>query len=171
MFLSLLQVLDNPLQDIPLAAVLHSPIVGLSAADLARIRLANPRGSFYDALVAAAAPASGAAMAEAAAAPASEAAMAEAATAPASGAAMAEAATAAQAEAGATTSTAPGLEGVLVRFLECLDRWRTLARRRPLSQVVWQILQETGYLTTCIQPGGSAAAGQPAGPVRAGPGV
>ncbi len=146
-FLSLLQVLDNPLQDIPLAAVLHSPIVGLSAADLARIRLANPRGSFYDALVAAAAPASGAAMAEAAAAPASEAAMAEAAPAPASGAAMAEAAAAADpAEAGATTSTAPGLEGVLVRFLECLDRWRTLARRRPLSQVVWQILQETGYL-------------------------
>nr|MBO2508495.1 hypothetical protein [Bacillota bacterium] len=47
--LSLLQVLDNPRQDIPLAAVLHSPLVGLDAAGLARVRLAAPDGDFYDA--------------------------------------------------------------------------------------------------------------------------
>ncbi|NPV52768.1 MAG: UvrD-helicase domain-containing protein [Firmicutes bacterium] len=61
--LSLLQVIDNPRQDIPLAAVLKSPIVGLSAAELAEIRITGrtqgagggaataPAGSFYDAVV------------------------------------------------------------------------------------------------------------------------
>ena len=48
--LSLLQVLDNPLQDVPLLAVLRSPIVGLSLDELAEIRLANPRGQFWKAL-------------------------------------------------------------------------------------------------------------------------
>ena len=36
--LNLLQVLDNPAQDIPLAAVLHSPIVGMSTEELAEIK-------------------------------------------------------------------------------------------------------------------------------------
>jgi ATP-dependent helicase/nuclease subunit A len=48
--LSLLQVLDNPLQDVPLLAVLRSPIVGLSLDELAEIRLANSRGQFWKAL-------------------------------------------------------------------------------------------------------------------------
>ncbi|NMA51536.1 MAG: helicase-exonuclease AddAB subunit AddA, partial [Peptococcaceae bacterium] len=49
--LSLLHVIDNPRKDVPLAAVLRSPIVGLTAADLARIRLASRRGDYYDAVV------------------------------------------------------------------------------------------------------------------------
>lgn len=153
-FLSLLQILDNPRQDIPLAAVLHSPIVGLSAADLARIRLAAPRGSFYDALVAAA-QAPGAARAPEAAAAAEVLPAGEAAAAP--GAVSGDGAlctvgqgdgalrTAGQGDGALHTGTA-GLQAVLANFLESLDRWRTLARRRPLSQVVWQILQETRYL-------------------------
>ena len=48
--LSLLQVLDNPLQDVPLLAVLRSPLVGLSLNELAQIRMANPRGQFWKAL-------------------------------------------------------------------------------------------------------------------------
>ncbi|WP_438446217.1 UvrD-helicase domain-containing protein [Gorillibacterium sp. sgz5001074] len=48
--LSLLKIIDNPQQDIPLAAVLRSPIVGLNADELARVRLADRNGSFYDAL-------------------------------------------------------------------------------------------------------------------------
>ena len=39
--ISLLQLIDNPYQDIPLAAVLRSPIVGLIEPELASIRLAN----------------------------------------------------------------------------------------------------------------------------------
>ncbi|GAB2703522.1 helicase-exonuclease AddAB subunit AddA [Paenibacillus thermoaerophilus] len=53
--MSLLRVIDNPLQDIPFAGVLRSPLVGLSAAELARIRLQDRRLSFYEAAVACAA--------------------------------------------------------------------------------------------------------------------
>lgn len=49
--LSLLQILDNPLQDLPVLAVLHSPLVGLSANDLARIRLSALKVRFWVALM------------------------------------------------------------------------------------------------------------------------
>lgn len=45
--LSLLSVIDNPMQDIELAAVLKSPVAGLNSVDLARIKAENPEGSFY----------------------------------------------------------------------------------------------------------------------------
>ncbi|MCF0145938.1 MAG: UvrD-helicase domain-containing protein, partial [Eubacterium sp.] len=48
--LNILRICDNPLQDIPLAAVLRSPVVGLSDAELAQIRIAGKQGSLYDAL-------------------------------------------------------------------------------------------------------------------------
>lgn len=48
--LSLLQVIDNPYQDIPLASVLRSPVIGLNEEELARIRIHQVRGSFYEAL-------------------------------------------------------------------------------------------------------------------------
>lgn len=48
--LSLLKVIDNPRQDIPLAAVLRSPLVGLSADELARVRLANRQEDYYGAM-------------------------------------------------------------------------------------------------------------------------
>ncbi|MCZ8511164.1 helicase-exonuclease AddAB subunit AddA [Paenibacillus filicis] len=48
--ISLLRIIDNPYQDIPLAAVLRSPIIGLSASDLARIRIYSRHSAFYDAV-------------------------------------------------------------------------------------------------------------------------
>src|SRR5213079_1276406 len=48
--ISLLQVLDNPLQDLPVLAVLHSPLAGLTVNELATIRLAG-KGPFWTALV------------------------------------------------------------------------------------------------------------------------
>lgn len=45
--LSLLQVIDNPYQDIPLAAVLRSPIVGLGGDALARIRMTERESAYY----------------------------------------------------------------------------------------------------------------------------
>lgn len=48
--LSLLRVIDNPLQDIPLAAVLRSPIVGLKEAHLAHIRIRYASGPFHQAV-------------------------------------------------------------------------------------------------------------------------
>jgi ATP-dependent helicase/nuclease subunit A len=49
--LGLLQVLDNPLQDLPLLGVLRSPLAGLTAEELAVIRLAREHGRFWSALL------------------------------------------------------------------------------------------------------------------------
>ncbi|PWV95400.1 DNA helicase/exodeoxyribonuclease V subunit A [Paenibacillus cellulosilyticus] len=48
--MSLLRVIDNPYQDIPLAGVLRSPIFGLTAEELAKVRINAGKGSFYDAV-------------------------------------------------------------------------------------------------------------------------
>jgi len=48
--LSLMQLLDNPLQDVPCIAVLRSPLVGLALDELAEIRLAAKDVHFWTAL-------------------------------------------------------------------------------------------------------------------------
>ncbi len=48
--LNLLRLLDNPLQDVPLAAVLRSPLVGLSVDELAEIRASNSAKPFWTAM-------------------------------------------------------------------------------------------------------------------------
>ncbi|MFJ7728066.1 helicase-exonuclease AddAB subunit AddA [Neobacillus sp. NPDC097160] len=48
--MSLLRVIDNPFQDIPLASVLRSPIVGLNEEELSKIRIHRKRGSFWEAV-------------------------------------------------------------------------------------------------------------------------
>ncbi len=48
--LSFLQIIDNPLQDIPLIAVMRSPIFGFTAEELALIRPCA-KGRFYNAVV------------------------------------------------------------------------------------------------------------------------
>ena len=48
--MSLLNLLDNARQDIPLAAVMLSSIGGFSAEELAEIRIANPNVDFYTAV-------------------------------------------------------------------------------------------------------------------------
>ena len=48
--LSLLAVIDNPRQDVPLIAVLRSPLFGFSADELSAIRAADKTADFYTAL-------------------------------------------------------------------------------------------------------------------------
>ena len=48
--LSLLEVVDNPRQDVPLIAVLRSPLVGMTPNRLAQIRALQPDGDYYEAL-------------------------------------------------------------------------------------------------------------------------
>lgn len=48
--ISLLSAIDDPHRDVPLAAVLSSPVFGLTADQLARIRAGRPGGPFYEAL-------------------------------------------------------------------------------------------------------------------------
>ena len=45
----MLRILDNPYQDIPMAAVLRSPLVGLDEEEMAQIRVENPACSFAEA--------------------------------------------------------------------------------------------------------------------------
>ncbi|MCX8036549.1 MAG: helicase-exonuclease AddAB subunit AddA [Candidatus Sumerlaeia bacterium] len=96
---ALLELLDNPCQDIPLAAVLRSPLVRLSEDDLARIRIHRREGGFFSAAYA-------------------------------------------YAESGPDER----LRRRLREFFDCLERWRTLARRGPLARALWTIYDETGYL-------------------------
>ena len=95
--LALLKIIDNPRQDVPLAAVLRSPLAGFDSEDLAQIRFYGGPGDFYDAVV---------------------------------------------------LSTMEGpeeLAGRLVQFLKRLERWRTMARRSGLAELVWSLYRETGY--------------------------
>jgi ATP-dependent helicase/nuclease subunit A len=48
--MSLLQVIDNPMQDIPLLSVLRSPIASFTPEELIDIRLADRESSFYEAM-------------------------------------------------------------------------------------------------------------------------
>ena len=50
--LSLLRLLDNPLQDVPLLAVMLSPVFGFTPDDLARVRIRSRKGSLYLAVAA-----------------------------------------------------------------------------------------------------------------------
>ncbi len=52
--LSYLQIIDNARQDIPLIAVMRSPMWGFSAEELAEMRISVRSGGFYDALSASA---------------------------------------------------------------------------------------------------------------------
>jgi ATP-dependent helicase/nuclease subunit A len=52
--LALLDVIDNPHQDIPLLTVLKSPLFGFTPDELAEIRCADPSGDFFEALSSAA---------------------------------------------------------------------------------------------------------------------
>lgn len=47
---NLTRLLDNPRQDLPLLAVLRSPLVGLSDAELAALRIGRRTGSLWDAV-------------------------------------------------------------------------------------------------------------------------
>lgn len=165
--LSLLKIIDNPHQDIPLAAVLRSPIVGLSADELAQVRLADRQGDYYRAVQAwvrqagermrlpeeeAIMPAilqgfgnggersTGANPAAIAAGP--------------SGILLpipgqenswAEAAAASEPGAEALAASFMALAHKLLTFERRLAGWRKETRQGSLSDLIWSIYRETGY--------------------------
>ena len=49
--LNMLRVIDNPMQDIPLAAALYSPVGGFSGEDLAKIRAVSGEKTFYESIL------------------------------------------------------------------------------------------------------------------------
>ena len=46
--MSLLKIIDNPLQDVPIISVLRSPIMGFTAEELSNLRLLNKEKYFYE---------------------------------------------------------------------------------------------------------------------------
>lgn len=97
--LSLLQIIDNPCQDIPLTAVLHSPIGNLDAVSLADIRSRHPQQPFYEACME---------------------------------------------------------EESLQEFFSMLQEFRELAVYTPIHELLWMILDRTGYgAYAAAMPGGS----------------
>lgn len=115
--LALLRVIDNPRQDIYLAAVLRSPLVGLSAEELGYIRAAAAEVAPRVAPVAGLKATSRAAN-------------------------YLDAVLAAVNVAGVSASIIARLQTFLAR----LERWRTAARRGPLSELIGSIYHETGFL-------------------------
>ena len=103
--LSLLAVIDNPLQDIPLAAILRSPLFGtpLTDSELVEIRR-NPKAGLP-------------------------------------GVAFCEAVWT-YADSGADAA----LQARLARIRDQIDKWRQRSRHRPLTETIWEIYEESGYL-------------------------
>jgi ATP-dependent helicase/nuclease subunit A len=123
--LSLLHIIDNPHQDIPLAAVLRSPIVRLSAEELAQLRLADRNGSFYEAVCRYAEGDGGKTADCRGGAPET----------PEGGAAGNE----------AERGKAASLRERVRRFVGKLEEWRTEARQGSLPELIWRLYRETGY--------------------------
>ncbi|MFE4711329.1 UvrD-helicase domain-containing protein [Paenibacillus sp. NPDC056722] len=173
--LSLLKVVDNPRQDIPLAGVLRSPVVGLSEEELSALRLCS-HGTFYEAVQAAATlPIAGQAEIAATVLPMTESGQAEIAVTalPLAGSGQFEIADAFDSlmepvasveeldpvdgvdsqltiqELAASQSVpdlAPELIAKLKHFLDQLESWRLAARQGSLSDLIWRIYGESGYL-------------------------
>ncbi len=108
--LSLLQILDNPLQDIPFSAVLAGPLAGCSFEDLAYIRASSDGGRLYrDARKFA-----------------------------------------------ADDTEHPELRAKLDAFFEMYDGFRMRMADLPLSELVYTVIHETGYMDYVkALPGGS----------------
>ena len=119
--IALLELLDNSQQDIPLAAFLRSPLAGLKEAEdcLGRIRLA------YPVTPSPGVPEEGKEGTSEDPIPFHQAVFRYAAE--------------------QTDELAARLREILAR----LARWRSIINRQPLADVIWTILDETGYLAFC----------------------
>lgn len=138
--LSLLALLDNPLQDLPALAVLHSPLVGLTANELAEIRLTLPKARFWTALTgwhrnqgaksaSSAQPLNGRPE--------------EAGSSPCAGPPR-------------STFAGPVTYRTVTTFLDRFARWRRLARQISLSRCLETVLAETHYASWLLtQPRGT----------------
>ncbi|MGC7872033.1 helicase-exonuclease AddAB subunit AddA [Desulfosporosinus sp. SYSU MS00001] len=135
--LSLLKVIDNPHLDIPLAAVLRSPLVGLNGLELGKLRMILPDGDFYEALALAAWSSF------------SEETLSE------DNLAMFtrilnlynDTIVLRKEKARDILASAPGLKEKSADFWTNLQDWRTQSRRLSLAEFLWSLYEETGYLT------------------------
>lgn len=134
--LSLLKVIDNPRMDIPLAAVLRSPLVGLNGSELGKIRMILPEGDFFEALTLAV----WASLGDESSSP---------------DRIMdfqqilmlyEESMEHRLEKARIILGTAKGLNNRITEFWLKLQSWRTRSRRTSLADLLWSLYEETGYL-------------------------
>ncbi|MBE5966829.1 MAG: helicase-exonuclease AddAB subunit AddA [Lachnospiraceae bacterium] len=106
--LNVLRIIDNPRQDIPLAGVLYSPIVGLTTTQLALMRAADPNSSMYTSVLS-------------------------------------------YAREGSDEKIRLRLE----RFLEQLEKFRSMVAYTPIHELLQEVLEQTGYYYYVMaMPGG-----------------
>ncbi|HVJ48554.1 UvrD-helicase domain-containing protein [Desulfitobacterium sp.] len=139
--LSLLKVIDNPRLDIPLAAVLRSPFVGLNGTELGKMRSLLPQGDFYEALVLVYWAALELELQEP-----------ERSEKP----SLPEISDVLEvytkswpqllAKACETLKETPSLKKKVLYFYPKLQAWRQLARQTSLADLLWNLYEETGYL-------------------------
>ena len=86
--LSLLQIIDNPEQDLPMAIVLQSPLIGMDANDLGRLRLSVGENSLWS---------------------------------------------------GLRPFVESSQNAGWIRFVDSMDTWRTMSRRRGITDLIWHI--------------------------------
>lgn len=103
--LNLLRILDNPRQDIPMAAVLSSPIVGLTGEELAALRIQFPEGEFYHAVMQ----------------------------------------SSKEEPDAADSMLSTEIRRKLQKFLRLLQKYRKKISYTPIHQLLYEILEETGY--------------------------
>lgn len=133
--LSLLKVIDNPRLDIPLAAVLRSPLVGLDGSELGKIRALLPEGDFYEALTLAVWAGGEEDLGETQIIEIKQILKHK------------ETIWVKQLEqARRTLMTTPGLKEKITDFWVKLQIWRTRSRRTSLAELLWTLYEETGYL-------------------------
>ncbi|MGW9128667.1 helicase-exonuclease AddAB subunit AddA [Paenibacillus chitinolyticus] len=125
--LALLKVIDNPYQDVPLAGVLRSPIVGLTADELASLRISGKNIPFYEAVRAYAQGIRPLGSAE-------------------GGSDLQEA---------GEWKPDEELRGKITDFLRRLEEWRSEARQGALARLIWKVYGDTGYFDFVgAMPGG-----------------
>ncbi|MCR6110867.1 helicase-exonuclease AddAB subunit AddA [Bacillus sp. A301a_S52] len=100
MMMALLKTIDNPYQDIPLAAILRSPLVNMTESELAVIRLHKESGSYYEAL---------------------------------------------KEVINVEEQEHQALKEKCEHFINNLTTWRNKARTGSVSELIWQLFQDTGF--------------------------
>lgn len=135
--LSLLKIIDNPRVDIPLAAVLRSPLVGLNGTELGKLRMMLPEGDFYEALTLAVW-----AVQE-------EGSLSQGRTNDFQKilGLYEESLEVRLEKARVIVATEMGIKEKITNFWTKLQSWRTLSRRTSLADLLWTLYEETGYLT------------------------
>lgn len=120
--ISTLEIIDNPIQDIPLIAVLRSPIGGFTTDELADIRLFNRGVDFYNAMVGMIEDNEETNSME-----------------------IENSMEKFEESNGEYNSGSYDLKHKIRSFLSRINKWRYESRYTPINQLIWEIITDTGY--------------------------